>query len=232
MFWTESVVVYFGTATKPRSRCVLWSIIAQPFIWNEAVERSFNEKLHRAKRKEQYLRIQACTLARSHPEVALQLLDRYFVLKDDFDHAQAYVDRAKALLALGRINDAIESYNAALAREAEFPNLQTPAYLDLPYLIATRGIREKYDDAIQVLEKYKARLASPIAFPVDCFCWHAAYALITAERNDAASAKEHAQNALEAAALDHSGFRCHPTVGLVTKQYDQVVQKLKKYSAG
>ncbi len=199
--------------------------------WNEAVERSFNEKLHRAKRKEQYLRIQACTLARSHPEVALQLLDRYFALKDDFDHAQAYVDRATALLALGRVNEAIESYNAALAREAEFPNLQTPAYLDLPYLIATRGIREKYDDGIQALEKYKARL-SPVAFPADRFRWHAAYALIAAERNDAASAKLHAQSALEAAALDHSGFRYHPTLGLVTKQYDEVVQKLKKYSAG
>ena len=177
--------------------------------WNEAVERSFNEKLYRAKRKEQYLRIQACMLAQSHPDVALQLLDRYFALKDDFDHAQAYVDRATALLALGRVNEAIESYNAALAREAEFPNMQTTAYLDLPYLIAARGIREKYDDAIQALEKYKARLASPIAFPVDRFRWHAAYALITAE-NDAASATVHAQSALEAAALDHSGFRYHP----------------------
>lgn len=68
--------------------------------WNESVERSFNEKLRRARRKEQYLRIQASTLACSHPEVALRLLDRYFELPDDFDHAQAHVDRATALLAL------------------------------------------------------------------------------------------------------------------------------------
>lgn len=200
--------------------------------WNEAVEQAFNEKLHRARRKEQYLRIQACTLARSHPEVALRLLDRYFALKDDFDHAQAYVDQATALLALGRVNEAIESYKAALAREAKFPNLQTLTYLDLPYLIATRGIREKYDDAINLLEKHKARLASPTAFPVDHFRWHAAYALIASEANDAAGAKVHAQSALEAAALDHSGFRYHPTVGLVTKQHDEVIQKLKKFSGG
>src|SRR5580693_8248935 len=89
--------------------------------WNDTVERAFNEKLNRARRKESYLRIQACSLARSHPDVALRLLDRYFTLKDDFDHAQAFVDRATALLALGRVNEAIESYNAALAREAEFP---------------------------------------------------------------------------------------------------------------
>ena len=86
--------------------------------WNESVERAFDERLRRAKRKEQYLRIQACTLARSYPEVALKLLDRYFELPDDFDHAQAHVDRATALLSMDRVEDAIASYEAALAREA------------------------------------------------------------------------------------------------------------------
>src|SRR5262245_11857372 len=41
--------------------------------WSEPIERTFNEKLRRARRKEQYLRIQASTLARSHPEIALKL---------------------------------------------------------------------------------------------------------------------------------------------------------------
>jgi hypothetical protein len=71
---------------------------------------------------------------------------------------------------------------------------------------------------------------SRLTFPVERFCWHEAYALIAAETNDAASAKVHAQSALEAAALDHSGFRCHPTVGLVTEAYDDIVRKLKKCS--
>jgi tetratricopeptide (TPR) repeat protein len=184
--------------------------------WNEAVERTFNDNLRRTKRKQQYLRIQASTLAQSHPEVTLRLLDQYFELNDDFERAQAYVDRARALLELGRLNEAIDSYNAALAREAEFPQLQTQAYVDLPYLIATNGIREKYE----------ARLA----FPVERFRWHAAYALIAAETNDAASAKVHAQSALEAAALDHSGFRYHPKTGLVSEAYDDIVRKLKEYS--
>jgi tetratricopeptide (TPR) repeat protein len=194
--------------------------------WNESVERKFNEKLQRAKRKEQYLRIQAWTLARSHPEVALNLLDRYFSLKDDFDHAQAHVDRATALLALGRINEAIESYKAALAREVQFPNLLTTAYLDLPYLIATRGIREKYSYALQLLEEHKARLM----FPVEHFRWHAALALIAADSDDVITAKPHAQHALDAAALAQSGFRYHPTVGLVTEQYDGLIQQLKGYA--
>lgn len=183
--------------------------------------------MHRARRKEQYLRIQACTLARSHPEVALKLLDQYFSLKDDFDHAQAHVDRATALLALGRVSEAIGSYEAALAREAEFPNLQTQAYLDLPYLIATRCIRERYEYAIQLLERHAARLM----FPVDRFRWHTAWALIAAEGHDAAAAKAHARHALDAAAREHSGFRYHPAVGLVTEQYDDVVKKLEGYCA-
>jgi tetratricopeptide (TPR) repeat protein len=167
-------------------------------------------------------------LARSNLEVALSLLDRYFSLNNSFDHAQAYVDRATALLSLGRTNEAIESYDAALAREAKFPNLQTQAYLDLPYLIAVRGVRGKYSDALCLLEQHKTRLM----FPVDHFRWHAASALIAAETKDFVGAKAHAQDALEAATLDHSGFRYHRTVGLVTDKYDGMIQKLKKYATG
>jgi tetratricopeptide (TPR) repeat protein len=195
--------------------------------WNETVERNFNEKLHRARRKEQYLRIQASTLARSHPEVALKLLEQYFLMSDDFDHAQAHVDRAKALLALGRISESIASYKAALAREVEFPNLQTQAYLDLPYLIATRGIQERYAYAMQLLAEHKARLM----FPIDHFRWHSAWALIAAAGQDTLAAKQHAQRALYAASLEHSGFRYHPTIGVVTEQYDDLIQKLEGYSA-
>ena len=57
--------------------------------WNDDVARRFEEKLRRARRKEQYLRIQACTLATTYPHVALDLLERYFALSDDFGHAQA-----------------------------------------------------------------------------------------------------------------------------------------------
>ena len=191
--------------------------------WNESVERDFDEKLRRARRKEHYLRIQACTLARSHPEVALKLLDRYFELPDNFDRAQAHVDRATALLVLGRVNEAVASYEKALLREAEFPNLQTQAYLDLPYLIATRSILEQYDRALQILQVHEAR----VMFPVDRFRWHAARALIAADSQEPVVARVHAERALDIAARTHSGFRYHPSVGLVTEQYDGVIKKLE-----
>ncbi len=195
--------------------------------WNESVERAFDEKLRRAKNKDQYLRIQACTLARSHPEVALKLLDRYFALPDDCHDAPAHGDRATALLALGHVTDAIASYEAALAREAAFPNLQTQAYLELPYVIATRRVRDQYDRALQVLRLHEARLT----FPVEHFQWHAARAFIAADVQDSDVAVVHARQALEAAALDHSGFRDHASLGLVTEEYDDVIRKLHAYCA-
>lgn len=89
--------------------------------WSDAAERTFKEKLKRATRKESYLHIQARTLARTYPGVALRLLDRYFLPKDDFDHAQAYVDQATALLTLGRIDEAIEVYGAVWRVNRCFP---------------------------------------------------------------------------------------------------------------
>ncbi len=189
--------------------------------WNEAIEREFDDRLSRARRKEQYLRIQGNTLAHSHPIVALKLLERYFQLHDDFDHAQAYVDQATALLALGRIEDAMAAYEAALARESVFPNLRTQAYLDLPYLIAIRGIGRHYNRAKELLNQHESRLM----FPVDHFRWHAAHALIAAAAGETEIAGAHAKRALGAASHEHSGFRYHPSIGLVTAQYDEVINK-------
>jgi len=42
--------------------------------WSDKIASQFEAKLKRARRKGQYIRIQACTLAEEHPEVALQLL--------------------------------------------------------------------------------------------------------------------------------------------------------------
>lgn len=195
--------------------------------WNASIEQAFNDKLRRAQRKEHYLRSQASTLARSHPDVALKLLDRYFSLPDDFDRAQAHVDRATAYVALGRMAEALAAYEDALGREAVFPKLLTEAYIAYPYLVATRGVREHYARALELLLKHTSRLV----FPVDHFRWHAARALIAAAALDEKTAKIHSQQALDAGARAHSGFRYHPSVGLVTKQYEEVVRRLEALRA-
>jgi tetratricopeptide (TPR) repeat protein len=195
--------------------------------WNAEIEAAFFEKLRRARDKKQYLRIQANTLASHKPEVALRLLDEYFALGDHFDQAQGHADRASAYLALGDAERAIAALEAALAREEQYPRLLTYAYLDLPFLIASHRIESRYDQALELLERHKERLT----FPVDHFRWHAAYALILSAQARTSSAREHARLALVAGARDHSGFRYHPSVGLVGTKYDDIRHELSLAAA-
>lgn len=191
--------------------------------WNESIEKWFEEKLSKKRLKQQYLRIQASTLARTHPEVTLRLLDRYFESPDDVEQAPAHYDRATACLALNRVEDALDAYEAAIQREAEYPKLQTQAWLELPFIVAVRKLGDRYDRALEVLEEGKARLM----FPLDYFKWHAAKALIAAERGDAGEAGADARAALDAARREHSGFDSHPSAGLVGNRYPEVVQALE-----
>jgi tetratricopeptide (TPR) repeat protein len=195
--------------------------------WNSEIEAEFFAKLSRARDKKQYLRIQASTIAARRPEVALRLLDEYFALGEHFDQAQAHADRASAYLALGEIEHAISALEAALARETEYPRFLTNAYLDLPFLIASHQIEPRYSQALELLERHRARLT----FPVEHFRWHAAYALILLAQGQTASARENARLALAAAAKDHSGFRYHPSVGIVGTKYEKIRQQLSVVAA-
>lgn len=196
--------------------------------WSEELATQFETKLRRAKRKEQYLRIQASSLANTYPKVAHALLDRYFALPDDFDHAQAYVDRATAYLAEGHLREAITAYEAALAREAKFRKLLTQAYVELPYLVAIRNVEAEYARAIEILVSHKSRLM----FPIDHFKWNTAYALILNALGKSHEARVFAEAALAAAATKSSGFHHHPSVGLVTASFSEIEAHLRKLLTG
>jgi tetratricopeptide (TPR) repeat protein len=193
--------------------------------WNDRIAAEFAARLSRARRKEQYIRIQASYLSRTHPNAALELLDQYFRLNDTFEHAAAFVAQAEAYLALGNVAEALTSYEAALSRETEFPRLKTLAYVEYPYLIATRDISSHYKRALEVLEQRKEDLM----FPADHFMWHAARALIQAAVGMQHEARAEARAALEAAARDHSGFRHHPHIGLVSERHAEALRRLKAF---
>lgn len=192
--------------------------------WDKKIAEVFEAKLSRAKRKPQYLRIQASMLAEPEPEIALDLLDRYFDLDDDFDHAPAFVDQATAFLKLGRIEDAIDAYENALRREEEFPNVKTQAFIELPFLIVTYSITERFDQAIKLLEDS----VNLLTFPIEYYKWNASLALVLASQSNYCEARRYACSALDAANKDASGFRYHPDLGLVGKHYKTVTRELKR----
>ena len=189
--------------------------------WNEEIEGEFFAKLKRARsQRDQYLVIQASTLVKRHPKISLRLVEEYFESRrDKFDDVRALLARAEALLELGEIDDAMQAFRSVLAREEEFSNHQTGAYVDYPYIVATRGIEKEYESAMEVLRRHVDRLT----FPLDHFQWHAAKALI---KNDG----EHASRALEAAKVRKSGFRFHQNVGLVGKEHAITIKRLLKIS--
>ncbi|WP_404360517.1 hypothetical protein [Methylotuvimicrobium sp. KM1] len=189
--------------------------------WNEEIEEAFFSKLKRARsQRDQYLVIQALTLTDVHPKVSLRLVDEYFgSRKDGFDDVRALLARAKSYLALDEIDNAIVAFRAILAREAELQKHQSTTYVDYSYIVATRKIEKEYDNAVRVLNENVERLM----FPVDCFKWHAAKALIQEDGKQATKA-------LEAAQVKKSGFRFHQDVGLVGKEHEKTIKQLCKIS--
>jgi hypothetical protein len=196
--------------------------------WDPKIEAGFFEKLERARDKAQYLRIQAGTLTTSRPDIALRLLDQFLSeYHDNYDVAQAHVDRATAFVALNNWEDAALAYEAALAREVAFPNVRTQACLEYPFLIARKRLRQHYERAVAVLVSHEH---AP-AFPVDFFRWNCAMALIRAEQGDLQNARAAAQNALAAAARTRSGFWKHPKIGLATDIEPSLRQRLSELAA-
>jgi tetratricopeptide (TPR) repeat protein len=178
--------------------------------WNDAVEAAFRARLKRARDKAQYRRIQAYTLRRLYPEIALRLLDEYFLMNDRFDWAQAYGDQAEADLALGQHDRAIASYEQAIAWQTNHPNVRTNAARELAVLIADQRIKDRYTQALELLDQHGTTL-----LPLEDYEIDAARALILNDMGRVGEAKAAAQRAISAAARKHSGLRYHAKLGLV-----------------
>ena len=193
--------------------------------WSERIERAFLDKLKRSRtQRDQQVAIQAITLTETRPDAALKLAQFYFeTRKSKFDDARVHSAVATAKLNLGDLDGALAAYRSVLEAEEVTPGVKTNAFVEYPYLVATRGVRAEYERALAVLDAN----ADEIVFPVVQFMWSAAYALIAASQGRRALAKEHAATALQSADKEQSGFRYHKALGLVGEQHEYTIKRLR-----
>lgn len=187
-------------------------------VWNARVEREFERRLALSRsQRPQYLKIQAGHLTERHPRVSLALIERYFETGDDLFVAEIHGSKARALLRLGRLEDALASYVAALDHERLHGEILTQAYLDFPCLVGVRRARAYYDRAMETLRETRARPT----FPVERYRHAGARALLHSERGEPDAARVAAREALDAARAERSGFWRLPSLGLVKTTRDR-----------
>lgn len=201
--------------------------------WTDADRADFHARLRRARKhnRPQYLRIQACHLAREdNHSAALELLDEYLKIgDDDIDLAQVHLQRAESLIATGDHQAATRAFRQALDAERRRLNVQTEAWLLFPWYIVEHERHDLYDEAAATLFEFSATRA--LTFPISQYRYFAVSALLCAHHGDVKAAKAFAQKAIAASNAKHSGFRYHPDVGLVNTTNTAVHQRVAELAA-
>lgn len=197
--------------------------------WSPEIEKGFFEKLDRARsQRDQYLAIQALTLAPHDPAVALKLVDRFFETRnEEFHDLTVLMAQAEAYLSLGDFAESVDSYKAVLEHEKKHPGHRSNTRVTLPYLIAQHKVRSEYEFALDLLNE----TAEELTFPVDKFRWQAACALIFADQGLVDEARNHARFAITIANIRKSGFQYHQDLGLVGDNENQVVKSMYRIGA-
>jgi tetratricopeptide (TPR) repeat protein len=195
-------------------------------VWTTEIEKEFFRKLARARKKDQYLRIQAHTLLATSPETSLKLLDEFIKLSEPFGLAQAHADRAAAFLNLDRFDEAVAEFVKALNQEEIKPSNRTRAFIDLPIAIVTRKKTKLFDLADKILEANR----SMVRFPLDRFLFNYAKMRIALHSGDTSAAKGFANGSIDAATEKESGFQNARYIGLVGVAYTNMIEEARAIS--
>ena len=174
--------------------------------WNAEIE-----KLDRARfQRFHYIATQAHKLAESFPDVSLRLLD---LEGPNWNPGS----RARIMLGLGKVSEAMSYYRIALDQEARRGNTHDSIHLIYALVVAERHISSEFADANAALDRYERHLT----WPLEHFEWNAAKALLL---NSAA----HVKKALDFTEVEHSGFRYHSKLGLVGRAQDALIERLRE----
>ena len=197
--------------------------------WSTQDADDFQQRLQRsreARSKAQYLRIQAVHLAEvGLHEPALALLSQ--LLRDvpePFELASTHLQRAQSYVALGDYERAIECFRESLVAEDACPYVRPGTPLEFAWFIVTWERIDLFSEVEPLLLRHEGKHG--VTFPVERFKCAAARALVANSDGRVMDARRFASDARNAAKEQHSGFRCHPDLGLVGNVPAGIAQRL------
>jgi len=192
--------------------------------WTAADEEAFRSRLRRCRSqgtRAQCLRIQALYLEQAGlVDPAMQLLGEYLeTCREGSELSMVYGQLAACHERLGNVREAVICLRSALAAEEARPNMRTHAWLEFGRIAVEHGFVDLFDDFLRLVEERGRRaggLRGETVFPVQRYLLNAYLAIIYTSRGEPSRGREHAKQALVAAAETKSGFSRHPELGLVS----------------
>ncbi len=203
--------------------------------WTEADREAFFDRLRRSRtsfHKAQYLSIQALELEEADTdagrEAAIELTD--VLLRDypeDSQLAMAYLTRARVFRSKSDVTSTVDAFRHALQAQRDHPGMHTGAHREIAWFVAVTPLPKLFTEAMSVLDEFGGHDAFPSMQYLVC----GARALMLFALGDRPLAGRWAQQAIQAAEQTHSGFRYHPTIGLVTRCDEQIHARIKAIAA-
>jgi tetratricopeptide (TPR) repeat protein len=160
-----------------------------------------------------------------HHDAAIDLLDRMLQdFPEGIELAQAHLQKAESLAALGHAEQAVQEFRGALQCERNLPNVRTHAWLTFGWFVIERQMDRLYEEVSCAMDEFHDVAGE--TFPALQYRYCVLRTVIAEAKGDNTTAAEFANKALTEAARGHSGFRYHPTLGLVGAEHDRFEQKL------
>ena len=202
--------------------------------WSHADQEDFWQRLARAREhnRGQYIFIQGYTLIKASPQHTTAAMALFDLVIDGYSHTINFVkalsEKATCLLSVGDNEGALTYYRLAIEQMRVKPTVQTWAWLDFAWVVATEGISDRYEAALDILDEFGN---SKQLFPVVSFRLNGSRALILSACGLADSAADAARAALAAADKEVSGLRYHAKIGIVGSRYEDIRTRLMTIAA-
>ena len=121
--------------------------------WSDEIAGEFERRISRSRTQNaQHLSLQGYHLIPNHPDVARDLLLRAVEIGDDHETVRALSFLALAHLALGHVDDALDTYEVALGRQVEQPSFVAVQSVDYIFLVGVFRRVDRLGVALPIVE--------------------------------------------------------------------------------